>query len=306
MAGVLHADAAAARGRIFAAIAVACAVTLGSLGLVAATPAAAQAAVAYSYPTAGATGVPTNGTFYFYFQNNVAADDVFAGNAGHVYLADENGVAAAFSVYRLFSGNTPQDCPAGVDPEQRHFIYVDAGGLAPGTVYTLGVSPGVATQGGGVEGGYAITFTTAGNKPEPDPPEPDVPEPPDGGGGSGGQGGSDAAGSGADQGGASGAGTMSGASAESVAEAEAAPAAEDAVLETAVQTGQSRAAGSGGGAVYVIGASGLDAGRAAEPSSAEEPMPSRLPTLALCLLAAGLALAGAARRTVSWRRHTVR
>lgn len=256
----------------------------------------------------------TSGTITLQFSNNVVGYKdmdtgewgswVFDGNVGHIALIDENGIGAGISAGHNFGGDQTQD-----PSNYRQIIFVNYGPLEPGTGYTLFISPGMSSAGspGDFSGaGAELSFTTSGEKPAPEPepePEPIPPAPvvPEGDGGSSGQGGSSAAGGGADQGGSSGTGEAFGTSLESSVSAAASLDTSVAAVEAAPKSGESKAAGSGGGTVYRVGQAGTSVGE-----TVEEPVEATVSwglALALGLAALVLALMGATTRRLSWRLH---
>lgn len=259
----------------------------------------------------GEVGVSTGlGTITLYFGNNVAAGAVFAANAAHISLTDEYGslVAGSGSVYRLYYGEGAPDGDNPDDGMQRQYLYLQVPPLQPGTTYYLSVTPGIMSIGNHVYDGLYAAFTTAGEKPVEEPPDPPPPPPdpvpvvPDGGGGSGGMAGSDSTGGGLDQSGANGSGASTGTSPDASSEAVAAP--EEAAVESSAKDGESRAAGLGGGVLYTIGAAGLDTGKATDAVPVEVPELTWQFVLTLGLIAVCLALLGAGKRAVAWRRRT--
>lgn len=271
-----------------------------------------------SYPGQGATNVETSGTFYLEFDHNVTAGqvwgdapDAYAYNSGLFYMTCEDGTTPSYGVYRN----------EGSSLEQKRRVYFSVSGLQPGTSYTIAVSAGMRSAGGHTYGGFSVTFTTAGQKPVPDPPTPPAetdPSIPPGGGGSGGEGGSDTTGGGSDQGGGGGTEQGGGSSVEAGAvesfspetavqptdvETVATESSGDVVEESPASNGGRRAAGQGGGTVYLIGKAGLDSGKVADTMRVEPPVLSQQLVCAVILIAIGLAAAGAIKRAIVWHRH---
>lgn len=218
-----------------------------------------------------------------------------------VSLSDESGVPVSVSA----SGS-------GGSLEVRRSLIVQPHGMQPGTTYYMTYSGRSAGGNGNPDGSLysvTLTFTTAGSPPEPDPeppPEPDPAVPPDGGGGGGqgGSGGSGMVGAGVDQGGSYGSGTTPGTSSETDAtDATVAPSSQDTAPESSIKSGQSRAAGTGGGTVYVVGQTGKEVGEAPSKEQVETPLLSWQFVAVLCLIAVGLVLSGMVKRGVVWHRH---
>ncbi len=254
-----------------------------------------------------------SGTISLQFSNNIVGYKdmatgawrvlVFDDNVACISLIDENGSPASFSAYHTFGGDQ------GNDPYfSRQVIYLDYGPLQPGTAYTLSIAPGMCSAGnaqGHTGQGSSLYFTTTGEKPQSNQEKPSeqtsepTPTPSDGGGGSGGQGGSSTIGGGLDQNGAQGTSASSGTSPEAQAEASIG----DAAVEASPKSGESRAAGEGGGVVYAIGQGGLDRGDVGGEEPIEAPSSPWQFAAALCLAAVGLALLGATKRAMRWRRQ---
>lgn len=291
----------------------------------------AQRAYAGAPPTMSFSG----STVTCQYSNNVAAGRVFSGNAS-AWAVGPDGATVNLAVWRNYYGDGSPDAANPDTYGERRRLYIDTSPLLPGTTYT--VTKGAAVSlGGDSYPAASITITTPGTPPapvEPEPePEPDpVEPPPDGDGGSQGNGGSDSAGDGADQSspgdasddpsdGASG--EESGGEdaepspssspsltssderrTENVPSADAAASGSNVASSEPVAAGESRAAGIGGGAVYLVGQAGLDPGE--QKDEVEEPSVATLTMLALVcagVVAAGL---GAAKRIIAWKRHLTR
>ncbi len=296
-------------------------------------PARAYASPFLNSSSISASGMPVSGVITLQFSNNVVGQRdqstgdwgiwVFDHNVGCISLYDEYGSSVGFSAYHNFDGYQNDD--SGFE---RQKIYVSYGPLQPGTVYTLSIAPGMRQAGNpSVDSGSgdSITFTTAGEKPVEEPPDP-PPPPPSGttgarsggmagsdstggeldqsgaNGSGGGMAGSDSTGGGLDQSGANGSGASTGTSPDASSEAVAAP--EEAAVESSAKDGESRASGLGGGVLYTIGAAGLDTGKATDAVPVEVPELTWQFVLTLGLIAVCLALLGAGKRAVAWRRHT--
>ena len=273
---------------------------------------------AYAGPSLAFSSVesimPTSGTITLQFSNNVVGYKnmdtgewgswVFDGNVGHIALIDENGIGVGISAGHNFGGDQTQD-----PGNYRQMIFVNYGPLEPGSGYTLLISPGMSSAGspGDFSGaGAELSFTTSGEKSEPEPepePEPISPAPvvPEGDGGSSGQGGSSAAGGGADQGGSSGTGESFGTSPESSVSAAASLDTSVVAVEAAPKSGESKAAGLGGGTVYRVGQTGTSVGEAVEEPAEATVSWSLAPALGLVALV--LVLMGATKRRLFWRLH---
>jgi len=255
--------------------------------------------------------------FVLYFGHNVAHSDLFPGNSALISMRDEAGNNVEIAVNRKFFGTTP----GGDNPDfegYRRYIYVQPPRLKPATTYTLIVQPGIRSEGGHVYGGLTITFTTGGEPlpPEP-PPEPPKPDPPPkdnkkpaegaqtGGGGSGGQGGSATHGGGADDN-LQGSNNDTGNTNASSNTADVSLAATESVIiesGSSVPASSSRAAGEGGGTVYIIGELGLPPGTDIAKQVAEIVLPSIEKAVSFLAIAVGIIVFAMIRRIILWRRR---
>ncbi len=285
----------------------------------------AQRAYAGAAPTMSFSG----STITCQYSNNVAAGRVFSGNAS-AWAVGPDGATVNLSVGRNYYGDGSPDAANPDTYGERRRLYIDTSPLLPGTTYT--VTKGAAVSlGGDSYPAASITITTPGTPPapvEPEPePEPDpVEPPPDGDGGSQGNGGSDSTGDGTDQsspGDASsdpssgnGNDASGGEAADSPAPSsapssednadraslsDAAGSGSDASSNEPVTAGESRAAGIGGGTVYLVGQAGAELG--VQTDDPEEPSVALLTMLALVCAGVVAAGAGAAKRFVAWKRH---
>lgn len=289
-------------------------------------PLLAQKAYAGAAPTLSYSG----STITCQYSNNVAAGRVFSSNAA-AWAVGPDGATVNLSVWRNYYGEGSPDAANPDTYGERRRLYIDTSSLLPGTTYTVAKGAAVSL-GGDSYPAASITITTPGTPPtppEPEPdPDPDPVDPPDGGdGGSQGNGGSDSTGDGADQGmpgdasddpsagsGEPSAGESASSSAPSASQSDA-PSASDAPSSQAdaanaddpaessenAAAGESRAAGIGGGTVYLVGEAGADPGKQTEDVA--EPSVALATMVALACVGVAVAAAGAVKRIVVWRRH---